>query len=377
MNKKILLISFRLGYESLLYWDAILSNIKAKYINFRVFTANKEQVTNDKSVKTEQKLTGLKYYHNKNKINQSLLFIPFPFFIIDIIKYKPNVIILNEFNLACFYTVLFKMFYSNTKILLLVESDPNIGNNKPIKKNIKYFTRKYITNRVDKIVTNNTLGEKYLIEILGSQPSKIKTAPYLTSTPKKTSKYIKTNNSLINFLYVGQLVDRKGIIYFLKALDSLEQNIKNRIVVKIVGDGVLMSFLNNYIEKNNLNFIELTGKIPFEELNHYYQQADCFVLPTLHDYRALVGFEALHFGCAIIDSIYDGARFEVVEEGINGYIIDPKNSKEFTKAILNIVINNELRESFCKKSLQKSSSFSQEKCDKNLIDTLQSIIKQN
>ena len=108
MENKILFISYRLGYESLLYWDNILSSIKSEFKNFRVFTANIPQVTNDKSVTTEQKLTGVKYYYNKNTINHNLSFTPMPFFIIDIIRYKPDVIIINEFNLASFYTVFFR-----------------------------------------------------------------------------------------------------------------------------------------------------------------------------------------------------------------------------------------------------------------------------
>ena len=34
MDKKILLVSYRLGYDSLLYWDSILSGIKKRFNKF-------------------------------------------------------------------------------------------------------------------------------------------------------------------------------------------------------------------------------------------------------------------------------------------------------------------------------------------------------
>jgi hypothetical protein len=111
MDKKILLISYRLGMSKLLYWDTILSAIKKEYFNFRVFTAFPKLETNDKSISTEHELDGLKFYKNIGKTNASLLYIPLPFFLIKIYRIKPDLIILNEFNLSCFLCINFQFFF--------------------------------------------------------------------------------------------------------------------------------------------------------------------------------------------------------------------------------------------------------------------------
>jgi glycosyltransferase involved in cell wall biosynthesis len=373
MDKKVLFLSYRLGYDALLYWDNILTSIQKEFNSFRVFTAWESLTTKNKLVATEEKLKGIRYYHNKNKLNQKLYYLPLPFFILDIIKYKPDLIILNEFNIVSFYTLFFKLFYKNTKFLLLVESDPGIGFIIHKKNTIRHIYRKYIVKNVDLVLTNNQLGKNYLTNYLELNSKKIRQAPYLTSCPDANSIH-QIKNEVIKFLYVGQLVERKGLIYLLEALNLLPDKIKENIHFDIVGGGNLEFELKEYVESKNLSFIKFRGKLSFNKLSKYYYEADCFVLPTLHDYRALVGFEAMYYGCAIIDSIYDGARFEVVEEDQNGYIIDPKNIEEFKDAISKIATNKEQLDIFKENSLSKIKNFTHEKCNNNFIKIIKEVL---
>lgn len=373
MNRKVLLLSYRLGYDSLLYWDSILSAIKDKFDSFRVFTAHSPIESKNKLLTTEKKLTGITYHKNPTKTYGKLYFLPMPLFVIDIIKFKPDVIILNEFNLANFYALFFKLFYKRTKFLLLVESDPGIGHVVHEKNTIRYYYRKHILKKVDLVLTNNQLGVDYLTKYIGLNPAKVKKAPYLTSCPETSVKERDINKTPIKFLYVGRLIQGKGLIYLLKALNSLPIEIKNIVHVDIIGGGDLETELQDYVNKYKLDFVQFRGKLPFDKLSDFYHNADCFVLPTLGDYRALVGFEALCFGCAIIDSIYDGARFEVVEEGKNGYIVDPKNIEEFKDAILKIVLNEEDRKLFKEYSLKKSNDFTTTQCNTNLINAIKEL----
>jgi glycosyltransferase involved in cell wall biosynthesis len=374
MDKKVLLLSYRLGYNSLLYWDSILSGVKKKHTNFRVFTAWDNLSTKDKSITTEERLKGIKYYKNKNKINQKLFFIPLPLFLIDVFKYKPDVVILNEFNITSFYMVVYKLLFKKVKLLLLVESDPNVGNKSHTKKGIRYLYRKFITKKVDLIHTNNNLGLKYLVNGLDVNKNSIEVNPYLTSEPllcKTPERSI--NEKKIKFLYVGQHVERKGLINFLEALSILSNADKVKISVDFIGSGNQEKMLKDFSVKNNLTFINFHGQIEFEKLSNYYAEADCFVIPTLHDYRALVGFEALHYKCAVIDSIYDGARFEVVEENKNGFIIDPKDTNTFSQKLHEIISNQKMLEEFKNHSLIISKNYTAQKCTQNLIDSIERV----
>ncbi|MGL1922391.1 MAG: glycosyltransferase family 4 protein [Hyphomicrobiales bacterium] len=368
---KIILISYRLGYNSLLYWDSILSAIFEYSPNLRVFTAWPGLALLNNKLVTEHVLSGIKYYANKSKINQRLYFFAFPFFILKIFRYKPDVIIVNEFNLAIFYTVLFKFLYRESKILLLVESDPFLGKSTKKENYFKKAYRKYIVKNVDSILTNNQLGKKYLTHILGANSERITTLPYLTSCPPKARSYEETDQpKKIEFLYIGQLVERKGIKFLLKAIAELPKNHQNKICLTIIGEGAERSVLEEFKIENNLDFVNFKGAIPFDQLYHYYVRADCFILPTLHDYRALVGFEAIQFGCAVITSIYDGSRFEIVVNEENGYIIDPEDISLFTNVISNLITKPAKLSLFKQKSFEISKAFTPDICGQNLVNQL-------
>ena len=368
-NKKIIFLAYKLGYGKLLYWDAILIAIKKEYPKFRVFTATTKLTTSDSKLETEKLLSGLKIHYKKSTTNGFLLYLPLPFFLIKIKKDRPDLIILNEFNLNSLYLCLFKFFLKNIKILLLVESDPFVGyENKH--SNFRNFIRKIIIKKSDKILTNNKLGEEYLVSVLNTSPNKVIVAPYLISNPPIPKDLEYLVNDKIYFLFVGQVIQRKGLIYVLEAIEKLDINTKNKIQFDIIGKGDELLKLEQYKLDHNLDCGNILGYVNYSNLALYYENADCFIINTLHDYRALVGFEALNSGCAIIGSKYDGARFEIIHDGLNGFICDPENINKLTRAIYEITNNDKLREEFKKYSKHLSKKFTVKKGVENIINVL-------
>lgn len=374
MKHKVLFISARLGYDSLLYWNEPLKAIKHQFHYFRVFTAWPRLYSDDQKVFTEYKLTGFKWFYKKGTAFQKVIFIPLPLFLKDVFLFKPDVIIINEFNLASFWVVFFKFLFKKSKILLLSESDPGLGIGRYKEGFLKSKLRRFIVRKSDLVLTNNELGKNYLVDLLRASPDKVIQQPYMTSCPNFVSKTSSKRDEVV-FLYVGQLIERKGIANFLIALSLLPPDMRNIIQVNIIGDGELRTHLEDMSKNLNLNFVNFKGKQAYENVSRYYQEADAFVLPTLFDYRALVGFESLHYGCAMITSIYDGARKEVVRDGGNGFIIDPKNHHEFSNKLQLLIKDRCLLENFKLQSLEMSESYSIEKCNSNIIGAVKSLLE--
>lgn len=368
---KVILLTTRTGYNDLLYWDNILSSLKKKYPSFKVFTAFPSMLTKNGLVKTEKKIKSFILYFNRGKLNQKFIFIPTPSFILKLIKFKPNVIIINEFSLICFYVVMFKGFYREAKIVQLVESDPNRGLGYDEKNNLKRIYRKFISRRVDIIHTNNSLGENYIAEYLEQDRSKINTAPYLTSQPILPELVQRSESDIIRFIYIGQLIERKGLTYLIDAFKLIEQQDLQDVEVLIIGSGDLKNKLIEMVKANNQQYIKFIGNVEYKEIGKYLQKSDCLILPTLRDYRALVSFEALFFGLAILSSSFNGARFEVVQEDMNGYIFNPLDIKDFSMKIKTIIKNPKKLNEFKKYSLNLSKKFTEESCSQNLFKTIE------
>lgn len=373
MNKKIVFISYRLGYSNLLYWDSILISLKAKYKHLRVFTAFPSLKTSDASLETEHRLKGIKIYLNKGKVNAFLFYLPLPFFVLRLYKYKPNLVIINEFNLNSLYIIFFKSLINNPKILLLVESDPFLGYEKK-HSFFRTYIRKFIVNNADKILTNNLLGKDYLVKTLNSKIQKIFSAPYLVSIPPEYNKKLNSSKK-VKFIYVGRIIQLKGLSYVLDAMSKLSNDQKNKIEFNIIGEGEDLELLKRVVDTNNLFFVNFHGYIDYQKLFKFYNDADCLIFNSLGDYRALVGFEALHFGCAIIGSKFDGARFEVIHENKNGFIINPYDTNEIKQKISFLINDNNSLKMFKKYSKKLSHNFSKEQIEYNFLSAIKSLEK--
>lgn len=65
-----------------------------------------------------------------------------------------------------------------------------------------------------------------------------------------------------------------------------------------------------------------------EELIKYYALSDIFILPSFEEVWGLVINEALASGLYVLSSKYAGASYDLIKEGWNGEIFNPKNIEE-------------------------------------------------
>lgn len=135
-----------------------------------------------------------------------------------------------------------------------------------------------------------------------------------------------TENKVI--VSVGQFVYRKGYDVLLKASVKLPKSIG----VYIIGDKPTPEYLklqNDF----SLTQVHFVGFQPKEELKKWYQAADAFVLPTREDVWGLVINEAMAQGLPVITTDKCVAGVELVENGVNGYIVPTNDAQALEKAI--------------------------------------------
>jgi glycosyltransferase involved in cell wall biosynthesis len=251
-------------------------------------------------------------------------------------------VIVQELLAYAVYLALYRNRLASTRLLLLLESDPirqiPQRNNRWVR-----MVRRWAAQRMDWCLTNNESGKDYLTRELGFPSHRILVKPYLVSQPPEP--LLKADSVALPvaaqqdlgktiFLCVGQLIERKGIRQLIEAVAALEVDLRRDARFWIIGDGVLRSELERLAARLGLQeVVRFLGPVRYDHLSLFYRMANCFVMPTLDDYRALVGFEALSHGLPLLHSRYDGAATELVVEGENGYIIDPRNAVEFAMRI--------------------------------------------
>lgn len=163
---------------------------------------------------------------------------------------------------------------------------------------------------------------------------------------KRDSDLIKNefgiNNSTKIVLYVGQLIQRKGLDYLVNSIPSILVKQKDILFI-FAGNGPQKKKLEELCKQHNvLNHVLFTGSISLDTLIKCYSIADIFVLPSLSEGRPTVIYEAMSCEIPVIATDVGGIS-EQIESGYNGYVLPPKNSKKLAETIMFLIENEEIR----------------------------------
>lgn len=134
----------------------------------------------------------------------------------------------------------------------------------------------------------------------------------------------KSKNSTVHIVVSGRLIYRKGIQVLLEAISLMKA--KNKFVVDIYGEGDQRTILEKYVQKTDLSDkVIFHGKIPFEEMQRCYMDADIYVLPSLRESTGTAVFEAMANKLPVVTFNQNGAKHIVENDA--GILIN-LNSKE-------------------------------------------------
>lgn len=187
--------------------------------------------------------------------------------------------------------------------------------------------RKLIGKFTSGYIANGKLTKEYLMSY-GIKQNTIFTGGMCADSEKlaKATQEYKRNHPVLNkkngidYLFVGQMIERKGVEYLIKGWEKHLSDYPNDMLT-LVGEGpLLQEFREKYGKHSSIRF---TGAIDYDRIAQYYATADVFIIPTLEDNWSLVVPEAMACGLPIACSIYNGCYPELVIEGRNGKIFDP------------------------------------------------------
>jgi glycosyltransferase involved in cell wall biosynthesis len=137
------------------------------------------------------------------------------------------------------------------------------------------------------------------------------------------------------FLYVGRMIPVKNLTTLVDAYACYREMAETGAWdLVLVGAGPEEMSIRNRVGHSNLAGVHFAGLRQIDELPEYYGRAKCFVLPSLSEPWGLVVNEAMSCGLPILLSSRAGCAADLVRDGVNGFIFDPRKPAELAQLML-------------------------------------------
>lgn len=214
----------------------------------------------------------------------------------------------------------------------------------PIKRKIKNWilglAAKMIYDTTDVIFSGGSKSREYFIQH-GADERKIVCLPDSCELPNcefvDIRKKYEIPLDVKIILYFGRLIKEKGADILIEAFSGFS----DRYWLLVAGDGELMHKCVQIGKK--ISNITFAGQIEPRIRRNYFEQCDLFIFPVTYrggcvDVWGLTLNEAVSVGKPVISTDAVGSAYDLIDEGENGFRIEPENVESLRSAI---------KEAFC------------------------------
>ena len=143
----------------------------------------------------------------------------------------------------------------------------------------------------------------------------------------------------VRLLYVGRFNKFKNVETLIEAVDRLNRMDIGDFDLELVGEGEQRPVLERMVAERGLSRrIHFSGWVPRQRIAEYYRRADIFVTATTWEGMPNTVVEDMACGLPIIGTQAAGLS-ELVQDGVNGYLVPIKDAAALAEAIALLIDN--------------------------------------
>lgn len=175
---------------------------------------------------------------------------------------------------------------------------------------------------------------------------------HLMQEPVSDFAFANKHDPLI--IACGRLAEQKGFSYLIKAFSQVSEGTKANLL--IIGEGVMRSQLEAQIVSLGLSdSIRLIGF----QVNPYKYMAvgDVFVLSSLWEGFGNVIVEAMACGIPVVATNCPHGPGEIIQDGVNGLLVPPKDVNAMARAILRVLRDQSLKQKLSANGRERADRF--------------------
>jgi len=173
-------------------------------------------------------------------------------------------------------------------------------------------------------------------------------------------------------LCTGRINEEKNLDVLIKAIPHVLKKVDAHFLI-VGSGGSYKQFLINLTEELNVNNnTTFTDFLDWDDYPNIYSIADLFVMPSEAELQSIVTMEAVASGLPIV-VVNKGALPELASMN-NGFVFEPKNSKQMAECIVKILTDNRLKKTMGKNSLELIKGHSMDSVTAKFEETYKTVL---
>jgi glycosyltransferase involved in cell wall biosynthesis len=203
-----------------------------------------------------------------------------------------------------------------------------------------FFMQEIVARRIDRVITGSHNSAESVAREFRLPLEHV--AVVYDGVDTDTFRPLEAPKQPGGILYVGNSDDRnKGARYLVEALGLLTE--RGRDLHLTVVDRPIAYVVPALARDLDIeDRVTLTGRLPKEDLVRLYNQTQVFVSPSLYEGFGLPAAEAMACGAPVVATTA-GAFPEVIEDGVSGLLVPPRDAAALARAIERLLDDAELR----------------------------------
>ncbi|MFL5559907.1 MAG: glycosyltransferase family 4 protein [Gemmatimonadaceae bacterium] len=270
-------------------------------------------------------------------------------------RLKPSVVV-------CYDTAALEVFEAARRVGAICVLDQSIGH---VTQLIRQFEAAGLEHRQSAEFVADSLSEiraadvivtssQYVVDGLkdaGIREERVIAIPYGVDLTTFTPRADRGGKKQVEALYVGHISRRKGVSY---VVDGFSRAALPQLQLTLLGKRVD----DVSIESKGSARLKHVAAVPHQEVAEYYRRSDFFVQMSLHESAAMTVFEALASGLPVITTPNSGS---VVRDGIEGFLIAPRDEDALAERMRTLTEDVALREQMSRHARRRAEQFSWER----------------
>lgn len=255
---------------------------------------------------------------------------------------RPDVVISAGWSVPTWYAALHCMASGSA---LVIQSDGTPLTERQLNR-VQRASRSVLVRVASGFAANSHQAARRFLD-LGAAPQTVHAAPHSTRLEPywavgrrrieegyATSPDNGRDATALRVLVAGRLVPRKGFEAVVQAL-AVAQRLEPEMRLSIAGSGPDEERLRELARELEVP-AEFVGFVDQPELASVCARMDAFVLPSTQDEFGFVLLEAMAAGLACVASPFAGATEDLILDGENGLVVDPRDRERLADALVEL-----------------------------------------